>query len=258
MIGQTISHYEIVEKIGEGGMGVVYKAKDTKLDRFVALKFLAPHLLKDEDAHRRFVREAKAAAALDHPNICTVYEIDEADGKTFIAMAFIEGQSLDKVIASGPMKIEDAVEIAGQTARALAVAHEKGVVHRDIKPANILIPESGSGRDRQAKLMDFGLAQLCRQLEDHPGAIDARHGGLHVARASRRHRGRRPRRRVGTRRGAVRNAQRANAFSGALRSSDSLFDLERGARASYPGFPFWPWYRDSIHPRRPEYHVFSR
>ncbi len=160
MIGQTISHYEIVEKIGEGGMGVVYKAKDTKLDRFVALKFLAPHLLKDEDAHRRFVREAKAAAALDHPNICTVYEIDEADGKTFIAMAFIEGQSLDKVIASGPMKIEDAVEIAGQTARALAVAHEKGVVHRDIKPANILIPESGSGRDRQAKLMDFGLAQL--------------------------------------------------------------------------------------------------
>ena len=160
MIGHTISHYEIVEKIGEGGMGVVYKAKDTKLGRFVALKFLAPHLLLDEDAHRRFVREAKAAAALDHPNICTVYEIDEADGRTFIAMAFIEGQSLDKVVAAGPMKIEDAVEIAGQTARALAVAHDKGVVHRDIKPANILIAQSGSGRERQARLMDFGLAQL--------------------------------------------------------------------------------------------------
>ncbi len=160
MIDHTISHYEIVAKLGEGGMGVVYKAKDTKLDRFVALKFLAPHLLKDEYARRRFVREAKAAAALDHPNICTVYEIDEADGKTFIAMAFIEGQSLDKVIAEGPLKIEDAVEIASHTARALAAAHEKGVVHLDIKPANILIADSGSGRERQAMLMDFGLAQL--------------------------------------------------------------------------------------------------
>jgi Tol biopolymer transport system component/tRNA A-37 threonylcarbamoyl transferase component Bud32 len=160
MIGRTISHYRIVEKLGEGGMGVVYKAQDLRLDRPVALKFLAEHLMRDQEGHDRFVREAKAAAALDHPNICTVYEIDEADGKTFIAMAFVDGEALNDVISKGPLKIEDAVDLTLQAAAGLGAAHEKGVVHRDVKPANIYITRAGSNRPSQAKVMDFGLAQL--------------------------------------------------------------------------------------------------
>ena len=158
VIGQTISHYKIVEKLGEGGMGTVYKAEDLKLDRFVALKFLAPHLVQDEEGHRRFIREAKAAAALEHANICTVYEIDEADGRTFIAMAFIEGDSLETRIEAGPLKLKDALDIATQTAQGLQAAHEKGVVHRDIKPANLMI--TGAGSQQLVTVMDFGLAQL--------------------------------------------------------------------------------------------------
>ena len=160
MIGQTISHYKIVEKLGEGGMGVVYKAEDTKLGRTVALKFLAAHLLQDEESRARFIREAKAAAALDHPNICTVYEIDEAAGHTFIAMAFIEGETLQQKIEAGPLKIDDSLDIAIQVARGLAAAHHKGVVHRDIKSANVMIAAASPGADPQAKLLDFGLAQL--------------------------------------------------------------------------------------------------
>ena len=137
MIGRTISHYKITEKLGEGGMGVVYKAEDTKLERSVALKFLASHLLQDEEGCERFLREAKAAAALDHNNICTVHEIDEADGQTFIAMAFIEGPSLKEKIEERPLKLEEALDVATQTARGLQAAHNKGVVHRDIKSANI-------------------------------------------------------------------------------------------------------------------------
>ena len=158
MVGQTISHYKIVEKLGEGGMGTVYKAEDLKLERFVALKFLAPHLVQDEEGHRRFIREAKAAAALEHANICTVYEIDEADGRTFIAMAFIEGDSLETRIEAGPLKLKDALDIATQTAQGLQAAHEKGVVHRDIKPANLMI--TGAGSQQLVTIMDFGLAQL--------------------------------------------------------------------------------------------------
>ena len=125
MIGQTISHYRITEKLGEGGMGVVYKAEDTKLDRPVALKFLSPHLVQDQEVRKRFEREAKAAAALSHPNVCTVYEIDEIDGRTLIAMEFVEGESLDKKIERGPLKIGEALDIARQIARGLEAAHKR-------------------------------------------------------------------------------------------------------------------------------------
>ncbi len=137
MIGRTISHYKITAKLGEGGMGVVYKATDIKLDRTVALKFLAAHLLADEEARKRFHREAKAAAALSQPNICRVHEIDEVEGRTFIAMEFVEGESLDRRIEQGPLKIPDALDIALQIAKGLEAAHEKKIVHRDIKPGNV-------------------------------------------------------------------------------------------------------------------------
>ena len=158
MIGSTISHYEITEKLGEGGMGVVYKAQDTSLDRPVALKFLAAHLVADEDVRKRFEREAKAAAALNHPNICTVHEIAEDNGRTFIAMAFLEGEALDKKIEAGPLTLRDALAIGTQTAHGLQAAHEKGIVHRDIKPANLMV--TGSGSRQLVTIMDFGLAQL--------------------------------------------------------------------------------------------------
>ena len=155
MVGRTISHYKILSKLGEGGMGVVYKATDIKLDRTIALKFLAAHLLKDEEARKRFHREAKAAAALSHPNICRVYEIDEVEGRTFIAMEFVEGESLDKRIVQGPLKISEALDIAQQIAKGLEAAHEKKIVHRDIKPGNVMVDDKG-----HATVMDFGLALL--------------------------------------------------------------------------------------------------
>jgi serine/threonine protein kinase/Tol biopolymer transport system component len=155
IIGSTISHYKIVKKLGEGGMGVVYKAEDTKLNRQVALKFLAQHLLDDAEAKERFLREAQAAAALDHPNICTVYEIGDAEGKTYIAMSFLEGESLEERITEGPLALNKALDIARQVADGLQAAHAKGVFHRDIKPANIIISPEG-----RATIMDFGLARL--------------------------------------------------------------------------------------------------
>lgn len=163
MIGKTISHYNILEKLGEGGMGVVYKAEDTKLKRTVALKFLPPHALGNDEEKARFVHEAQAAAALDHPNICTIYEINEIeltpgesrDGQTFIAMAYVPGQSLKEKIECGLMKLEEALDIAIQIADGLQEAHAKGIVHRDIKPANVMVNEKGL-----AKIMDFGLAKL--------------------------------------------------------------------------------------------------
>jgi serine/threonine protein kinase len=157
MIGKTISHYRIFEKLGEGGMGVVYKAQDTKLKRTVALKFLTPQALGSEEEKSRFVHEAQAAAALDHPHICTVHEIDEANGRTFIAMAYIEGLSLKERIESGPLKLEEALEIATQVAEGLQEAHQKGIVHRDVKSANIMIASKG-----QAKIMDFSLAKIAK------------------------------------------------------------------------------------------------
>ena len=155
MTGQTISHYKVLDKLGQGGMGVVYRAEDTKLDRPVALKFLPAHLLGDEDIRKRFEREAKSAAALDHANICTVHEIDEVEGKTFIAMSLIEGKPLNKKIERGPLKLEDALGIAQQVAKGLEAAHRRGVVHRDIKPENTMV-----GEDGRVTIMDFGLAQL--------------------------------------------------------------------------------------------------
>ena len=155
MIGKTISHYKILEELGRGGMGVVYKAEDTKLKRTVALKFLPPELTRDPEAKRRFIHEAQAAAALSHPNICTVHEIDEYEGTSFIAMEYIEGQSLKEKVESGPLKVEQAVDIAIEVAEGLQEAHGKGIVHRDIKSANIMVTTKG-----QAKIMDFGLAKL--------------------------------------------------------------------------------------------------
>ena len=155
MIGRTISHYKILTKVGEGGMGVVYKATDTKLERPVALKFLAPHAIEDPEHKARFVREAKAAARLDHQNICPIYEIDEVEGQTFLAMAYLEGQTLKDKIAERPLKLDEALDIAIQTAQGLKAAHQNEVVHRDIKPANLMLTAQG-----QVKIMDFGLAQL--------------------------------------------------------------------------------------------------
>jgi serine/threonine protein kinase/Tfp pilus assembly protein PilF len=147
--------YEIIEEIGRGGMGIVYKARDTRLDRIVALKFLSSQLTQDIEAKQRFVHEAKAAAALNHPNISIIHEIDVHQGQTFIAMEYIQGQSLKKRLEGGPLAIEEAKELAVQVAEGLKEAHEKGIVHRDIKPANIMLTDKG-----QAKITDFGLAKL--------------------------------------------------------------------------------------------------
>ena len=156
MEGQTISHYRVLEKLGGGGMGVVYKALDTHLDRHVALKFLPPELTRDDDARVRFTREAQAASALDHPNICTVYDIDSSpDGQLFIAMAYYEGETLKKRIEHGPLPIDEALDIAAQVAQGLSKAHDDGIVHRDIKPANLMLTKDGF-----VKIVDFGIAKL--------------------------------------------------------------------------------------------------
>jgi serine/threonine-protein kinase len=155
VVGSTISHYRITDKLGEGGMGVVYKAEDTKLRRTVALKFPPVDRLENEEEKARFVREAQAAAALNHPNICTVYEIDEADGRTFIAMEFVDGRSVKAKLREPPLPLDDALEIAAQAAQGLQAAHEAGIVHRDIKSANLMVTGRG-----QVKVMDFGLAQV--------------------------------------------------------------------------------------------------
>src|SRR5512137_1808766 len=163
MIGKTLGHYQIIEKLGEGGMGVVYKAHDTHLDRFIAIKVLAAEKVADSDRKRRFVQEAKAASALNHPNIIHVYDIDQGDGTDFIAMEYVEGKTLAQLIPRRGMQLGEALKYAVQIADALTRAHGAGIVHRDLKPSNIMVDEHGL-----VKVLDFGLAKLTEAAPSGP------------------------------------------------------------------------------------------